>query len=204
MAEPLQDQKPTEAYQTIANQLPEIDLGWGDAPAVARMAASERGQPKPERPDLYCDERRFRLYVDLLHPRVFEVKYDAIEEVSYAYSVFPNVLFCVICPFLQRSEVRVVFDARKVDGLLSYIEDECSRLEHISPEIGMSGPYDHALAVRAKCRDDAHAFGEGRLSFELDYMSPVPPYVPYTAKARHIAEAFAWVKAHPDEPPAKR
>lgn len=201
VAEAPPDLEAKAAYQTVANQLPAIDMGWGDAPAIARMAASERGQPAPRRPEFSCDERRLKLYLEVLHPRVFDLPYDAIEQVTYRYAPMPNGLFCVVFPFLQFSEVRVAFDARKVEGLLGYIEDECARLERISPEIGLSGPWDHAMAVRSKCRDDARELGEGRLTFELSYASPVPPWIPYTARARHVAEAFAWVRDHAHAPP---
>ena len=66
----------------------------------------------------------------------------------------------------------------------------------------MSGPYDHALAVRSKIRDDARELGEGRLTFEVSFASPVPPWIPYTVKARHVAEAFAWVRDHASAKPA--
>jgi hypothetical protein len=196
VAEAPQDMKPAEAYQTVANQLPELDLGWGESPAIARMAASERGRGEPPKRDLSCNDTRFKLYLEVLHPRIFDVRYDTLEEVSFTYSLFPNIPLCVVFPFFQMSTVRVVFDARKVDGLLGYLEDECERLERISPEIGMSGPYDHAMAVRSKMHDDAKEFGEGRLSFEVGFWTPVPPFIPYTAQARHVAEAFAWAKAH--------
>jgi hypothetical protein len=196
-----QDIEARAAYQTVANTLPEVDFGWGESPSIARMAASERGAPKPERPDLLCDERRLKLYLEVFHPRVFELRYDAIEQVSYSYALWPNLMFCFVCPIFQTDTVRVVFDARKVEGLLSYIEDECSRLERISPEVGMSGPFDHAMAVRQKCRDDAREFGEGRLAFEVSYTTPIPPFVPYTRRVRRVAEAFAWIQAHPNEKP---
>ncbi len=65
----------------------------------------------------------------------------------------------------------------------------------------MGAPYGHAMAVRQKLKDDARAFGPGRISVSFTYTSPVPPFIPYTSHARRTAEAFQWVKAHPDEPP---
>jgi hypothetical protein len=197
------DWKPEQAYQTVANQLPRADFGWGEPPAIARMAASERknrpAEPPPP-PEILCNEAGFKLVVEVLYPRVFTISYDAIEDVSYTYCPFPNLIFCVVFPFVQVSEMRVVFDARKVPGFLDHVQGECDRLVAIGREVGFGGPYAHAEGVLEKLKDDAAAFGEGRVSVAFTYTTPVPPWIPYTAEARHAAEAFAWVKAHPHEP----
>jgi hypothetical protein len=202
-----QDLEGPVVYQTIANQLPRADFGWGDPPAIASMAASERGRPEPS-PDqdpskaLTCNERRMVVVVEVFRPRAFDVPYDAILDVSYTYCLFPNLPCCFVFPFFQVSEARVVFDARRVDGLIDHIRGECDRLEQIAREVGFSGPWDHAQAVKQKLRDDAAEFGEGSLAVEFSYVAPIPPVIPYTAPARRTAEAFAWArdKAQPKTP----
>lgn len=194
--------KGEEIYQTIANQLPKADLGFGDPPAIARMAASERGRedPDPSRLQPSCNERSFTIVVEVHRPRLFTVPYSALEGASYAWNAFPNLLFCFVFPFFQTTEATVVFDARKVPGLLDHIRGECDRLEDIAREVGFGGPYDHAMFVRRKLLDDAREFGEGRLSLTFGYAAPVPPFIPFTGRARSTAEAFEWARAHPSEP----
>jgi len=196
------DMKPEEAYQAVANNLLRADFGWGDPSGLAELAASSRVDRPKEPPaiDVKCNERGMVVVVDVFRPHAYTVRYDSIEEVSYSWEPFPNLVFCFIFPFLQFEEARVVFDARKLDGFFDQIESDCTRLEAISREVGMSGPWEHAQAVRRKLADDAAEFGEGRVSLHFNYVSPVPPFIPWTAPARRAAEALRWVKDHPNEP----
>ncbi len=197
------DMKPEQAYQTVANNLPRADFGWGSPSGLAELAASSRRDRPAEPPqiEIKCDERSMRLVVDVFRPRGFAIPYTAIEDVTYTYNLFPNLLFCFIFPFFQMSEARVVFDARKVTGFHEHVLGECDRLEAISREVGMGGPYEHGQAVRRKLQADAQEFGEGRVSLHFTYSAPIPPFIPYTAPARRAAEAFHWVKTHPNETP---
>jgi hypothetical protein len=197
------DMSPREAYQEIANNLPRADFGWGAPSGLAEMAASSRqDRPRDQDPiDLTCNETSMRVVVEVFRPRVVSVPFSAIEDVSYTYSLFPNLAFCLIFPFLQLSDTRVVFDARKIGSFFESVEAECDRLEHISAEVGMGGPYEHAQQVREKLKADAAEFGEGRVSLHFSYTTPCPPWIPLTARARRTAEAFQWVKLHPSEPP---
>ncbi len=122
--------KPEEAYQAIANALPRADFGFGEAPGVVALAASERGH-RGEAPDLsvLTDEQAFRVRLSVLRTRTILVPYAAVEEVSVEWCPFPNVplALLVVVP-AQLSLARVTFDARKVPGLLASIEVECDRL----------------------------------------------------------------------------
>src|SRR5438309_1633865 len=110
------DMKPEEAYQRIANELPRADFGWGPPSGLAELAASSRRDrpPESEPVDISCDERSMKVAVEVFRTRTFAIPYASIEDVSYSYSLFPNLLFCVAFPFLQLSETCVVFDAGKV------------------------------------------------------------------------------------------
>jgi hypothetical protein len=194
------DMKPEEAYQAIANTLPRADFGWGGPSGLAELAASSRtDRPREEAPiDLVCDERGMKVVVEVFRPRGLTIPYATISDVSYTYELFPNLLFCFVFPFVQMSEARVVFAAD--GGFFADVESECQRLEAISREVGMGGPWEHAQQVRRKLADDAHEFGEGKVSLHFSYATPIPPWIPYTAPARRAAEAFVWVKAHADAP----
>ncbi|MEZ0229147.1 MAG: hypothetical protein ACAI25_11020 [Planctomycetota bacterium] len=195
------EMQPEQAYQAIANNLPRADFGWGSPSGLAELAASSR-RDRPAEPapiDLKCDERSLKAVVEVFRPRAFTIPYSSIEDVSYNYELFPNLMFCFVFPFLQMSEARVVFDARKVSGFHAHVLGECDRLEAISREVGMGGPWEHAQAVRRKLQEDAEEFGEGRVSLHFTYATPIPPFIPYTAAARRCAEAFHWAKTHPNE-----
>ncbi len=198
--------QPRDVYQEVANELPRADFGWGTPSSLAEMAASsrvDRPSDLDRPPDLSCDERSMRVVVDVFRPRVFTIPYAALVDVTYTYSLFPNLLFCVVFPFLQLSEARLVFDGTKVTGFFEHLKGECDRLDNISREVGMGGPYEHAAAVRQKIADDAMDFGQGKVSLHFSYATPLPPWIPWTARARRAAEAFAWVKEHPSEPRAE-
>jgi len=190
------DMKPEEAYQAIANTLPRADFGWGAPSGLAELAASSRAdRPREEAPlELVCDEKGMKVVVDVFRPRLFSLSYGSITDVSYTYELFPNLLFCFIFPFVQSSEARVVFSVDQ--SFFAHVESECQRLEAISREVGMSGPWEHAQAVRRKLQEDRENFGEGKVSLHFSYVSPIPPFVPYTAPARHAAEAYEWARTH--------
>jgi hypothetical protein len=197
------EMKSEQAYQAVANQLPRADFGWGSPSGLAELAASSRrDRPRDDTPEeLVCNERGLKVVVEVFRPKGFTIPYASIVETSYSYELFPNLLFCVVFPFLQLSEARMVFDATKVPGFYDHVLGECDRLESISREVGMGGPWEHAQAVRRKLKDDAAEFGEGKVSLHFGYAAPIPPWIPYTAQARRAAEAFQWVKDHPNEPP---
>ncbi len=194
--------EPRAMYQDVANALPRASFGWGTPPGIVDLAASSKAEgpaPAPEQP--VANERGFRLVVEVLRPRNVTIPYAAIEQVTYGWRPFPNALLAplLVVP-LQFVRATVVFDAAQVDGFLSSIEHEVRRLEALSREVGMGGPWSHAQDVKAKLADDAAEYGAGRVSVHFDHVVPVPAAIPYRAPARRTAEAFAWCAAHADAP----
>jgi len=186
-------------YQTIADSLPRADLGWGSPPGVVGMAASERGADPPEPPPLRANEQGFLVHYELVRPRSVWIPYGAIEEVSVGYPGFPNG---VLVPFLfvpfQLDRLTVVFDSAKVPGFYDDVLAGIERLERISQEVGLGGPWSHAQTIKAKLNADAEAWGRARVSLAFDWGVPVPSAIPTDAWSREAAGAFAWVMAHPD------
>lgn len=201
-AEPPPDAEPRAMYQEVANALPRASFGWGTPPGVVHLAASARAEgpaPVPEQP--LANERGVRLVIEVHRPRNVTIPYAAIEQVTYGWKPFPNALLAplLVVP-LQVVRTTVVFDATEVEGFLPSIEREVARLEALSREVGMGGPWSHAQDVRAKLAGDAAEYGAGRVALYFDYVVPVPAAIPYHAPARRTAEAFAWCAAHPDAP----
>jgi hypothetical protein len=195
--------EPRQMYQTVANVLPEADLGWGTPPSVIHMTARSRAEgPAPEPEPLSANERGFKVFVEVFDPRTVTIPYAAIQQVFYEWSAIPNAL---LLPFLvlplQGARATVVFDARQVHGFLDGVERECERLEAVTRATGLGGAYGHAQGVREKLKDDAREFGDGMVSLHFDSLNPVPAVIPYAGRARTIAEAFAWCAAHPEEGP---
>lgn len=199
VAEPPTDAEPRAMYQQVANALPRASFGWGTPPGIVELAASTKAEgpaAAPEQP--LANERGVRLVVEVLRPRNVTIPYGAIEQVTYGWKPFPNALLAplLIVP-LQVVRATVVFDAAKVDGFLPAIDHEVRRLEALSREVGMGGPWSHAQDVKAKLADDAAEYGAGRVSLHFDYVVPVPAAIPFRTPARRTAEAFAWCAAHP-------
>ena len=189
-------------YQAIADALPRADLGFGDPPGIIYMTRSVKAEPKPPEPDpLRCNERGFMVHFAVFHPRAQWIPYAALKQASWGWVPFPNVLFAplVVVPY-QVVAAEVVVDAKKVPGLLERIEEDCKRLERVSRELGMGGPYSHAIDVRNKLAADAAEHGPGSLVIEFGYGVPVPAWLPADGPAKNTAQAFAWAQAHPDEP----
>lgn len=210
VAEPPADAEARAMYQQVANALPRASFGWGTPPGIVDLAASTKAEgpaPAPEQP--LANERGVRLVVEVLRPRNVTIPYAAIEQVTYGWRPLPNALLAplLVVP-LQVVRATVVFDASQVDGFLASIEHEVRRLEALSREVGMGGPWSHAQDVKAKLADDAADYGANRVSLHFDYVVPIPAAIPYRTPARRTAEAFAWCAAHPDaavrqpEPPA--
>jgi hypothetical protein len=187
-------------YQAIANALPEAEFGWGEPPAIAEMSASAKAEEKPPEPQaLKATERGFRVRYQAYRTRTAWIPYEAIEEVSYAWDAMPNALFAalIVVPY-QVGRCTVVFDATQVEGLLDRLNADVARLESISREIGMGGPWSHAQEVKWKIEDDAAAYGQGRLAVHFNLGSGVPAWIPYGGASKDLAEAFAWAAANPD------
>ena len=202
-AEVPQDIDPRDMYQHIANALPRASFGWGTPPGIVSMSASAKAEstaPEPEQP--VANERQFRLIVEVYRPRNVSIPYSAIAQTYYGWRPFPNALLAplLIVP-LQLVRATVVFDAAKVPGFLSSVEHDITRLEQISREIGMGGPWSHAQDVRQKLADDAAEYGPGRVSVQFDYVVIMPAAIPMRTRARLTAEAFAWCMANPTPAP---
>lgn len=203
-AEVPQDAEPRAMYQAIANALPRASFGWGTPPGIVTMSASAKAEgpgSEPEQP--LANERLFRLIVEVYRARNVSIPYGAIEQVTYGWRPFPNALLAplLVVP-LQLVRATVVFDGAKVDNFLSSVERDITRLEQISREIGLGGPWSHAQDVKAKLADDAAEYGPGRVSVHFDYVVPIPSAFPMRTPARLTAEAFAWCRANPTPPPA--
>ncbi|MCO5168457.1 MAG: hypothetical protein M9894_19120 [Planctomycetes bacterium] len=193
-----------EMYQAVANALPRASFGWGSPPGVVGLAASTKAEgpaPAPEPP--LANARGVRVVVEVYRPRSVTIPFAAVEQVTYAWRTLPNALLAplLVVP-LQAVRATVVFDARQVDGFLPALERDIARLEAISREVGMGGPWGHAQGVKAKLADDAAEYGPGRVAMHFDYFVPLPAAIPYRTPARRTAEAFAWCAAQAARPPA--
>ncbi|MCA8926292.1 MAG: hypothetical protein KDD82_31080 [Planctomycetes bacterium] len=189
-----------QVYQRIADSLPDADLGLGYPPAIVDMTASARAEgPAPEPPPLRCNEQGFQVHFRVYRPRALWIPYSALEEISYRWKPFPNVVLAplLIVP-LQAVETTLVIDARGL-GVLDKIEADCTRLERVSREVGLGGAAAHADGVRWKLEEDAANYGPGRLVMTFDYLVPYPAWIPVGGPARETAEAYAWARAHPTE-----
>lgn len=189
--------KPERAYQTIANALPDADLGFGDAPGMIDMAPSMRREGPPPKEDLrvWTNETEFRIRVEVLRPRILVVPYSAIEKLSARWLPFPDVPLAIpiVLP-LQLTETTVVIDARKLPGFFESVSSECDRLERLAGETQVSSPWYHAQEIRSKIADDARAYGEGRVSIGFTHWSICPAWLPWLEPSRHLADAFAWAR----------
>lgn len=189
-------------YQAIADALPEASFGWGDPPGIVGIAASvKREQPWPEPERLKATERGFRVHYEVYRPRDVWIPYEAITEVAYRWLPFPNA---VLIPFLvvplQGVQTQVVIDCAKIPGLFDQLLADVDRLESISKEVGMGGPWSHAQDVKAAMNDAAAEHGKGSLVLEFDFMTTMLPWIPVGGPAEEVGRAFAWAAANPDAP----
>lgn len=191
-----------EIYQAIADALPRASLGIGESPAVVEMAASVRAEPKPPEPEpLRCNERGFMIHYSAFRPRAQWIPYAALRRAEWSWVGWPNaVLAPLLVVPLQLARATIVVDLRAVPGFLERLQADVRRLEQVSRELGLGGPWSHANHIKWKLEDDAALHGAGCLAIYLDYWVPVPAWLPVPGRARATAEAFAWVQAHPDEP----
>lgn len=190
-----------DMYQQVANALPRADFGWGTPPGVIEMTPSMKREGPAAAPDpVTANEQGFEVVLEVVRPRTVRIPYAAIREVWYGWRPLPNALLAplIVLP-LQLVSATVVFDGSKVDGFLDGIERDIARLESLSRELGMGGPWSHAQDVKAKLQRDAAAHGAHHVSLEFTYVVPLPSAFPYRTPARLTAEAFAWCQAHPAE-----
>ena len=191
-----------QVYQRIANTLPQASFGWGERPGVVDMAASTKAEgPLPELPRLKATERGFMVVVDVYRPRQVWIPYRAIESCWSEWQAFPNAVLVplILVPF-QINTAKIVIDVQAVEGFLGDLERDIKRLEQISREIGLGGPWSHAQNVKAKLADDAAVFGAGKLALHVSYATPWFPWWPVGGEAEETAAAFAWAAANPDAP----
>lgn len=189
-------------YQQIANALPRAHFGWGDPPGVIEMAASTRADgPAPGPPPLTANERGFRVVAHVYRPREVWVPYGAIVAVTSEWSALPNALFVALPVLpLQARRLSVVFDAAQVPGLREDLLADAQRLEAISRETGVAGPWVFAQQVRAELEAAEATHGPGRMALYFDFMVPIPAVVPWRGEDWRTGEAFAWAAAHPNAP----
>lgn len=189
-------------YQQIANVLPRAHFGWGEPPGVIEMAASTRADgPPPTPPPLIANERGFRVVAHVYRPRDAWIPYDAIEAVTSEWSAMPNVLFAALPVLpLQARRLTVVFDAAQVPSLRENLLADAKRLEAISRETGVAGPWVFAQQVRAELEAAEATHGPGRMALHIDFMVPIPAVIPWRGEDWRTGEAFAWAAANPNAP----
>lgn len=186
----------TEGYQAIADRLPEVSLGVADAPAVVDLIKSDKIPPKspPEELEVYANETSFFIRTNTLIPRRFAIPYEAIEDIDFVYSNFPNILFCVVFPFLQSWRTRLVIEAAYVPELMKTLREDIRILKGLSQQSGLPAPYYYAEELENRLARGEAEFGEGRLVLVISSTRPVPPFIPYAGDNRRIAELFRWAR----------
>ena len=196
----LGDAERRAVYQRIANALPRANPGWGSPPGIVEMARSTKAEGAPAEPEpLTANEHGFRATLEVYRPRTLWIPYAAIRQVSYGWKPVPNVLLAplLVVP-LQIGRATLIVDAGQVPGFFERLERDLKRLEAISREIGMGGPWAHAQDVRAALAEVEAEHGPRHLALHFDYSAMIPAWLPWGGDARRTAEAFAWAMAHPD------
>jgi hypothetical protein len=199
---PPEDLEQRDAYQTIANALPEANFGWGTPPGITEMTpGAKRDTVKVAPEPLKATERGFRVRYQIYRTRTAWIPYSAISEVSYSYEAFPNAFFAalIVMP-LQIGRTTVVVDTAQADQLMAQVRADIASLEAIAREGRHGSIMAHAKDVQAVIDWNAATYGAGKLALSFDFPSGVPAWIPYGGKAKSTAEAFAWAMANPDAP----
>ena len=187
-------------FQTIANQLPRAEFGWGDPPGVVELSASVKAEgPPPERPPLLATERGFRIYYAVYRDSSLWIPYTALRDVWVEWKVVPNAFLAplLVVP-LQVTRLGVVVDVSEIPGFAPQLQADLARLEAVSREVGLGGPAAHAASVRQVLADDEAEFGPDHVALYFDYALPIPAWLPADGPAREAGEAFVWAREHPD------
>lgn len=192
-------------YQRIANQLPNGDFGWGTPPGVIEMTKSVRDEgPPPKLERLKANESGFGVVVHAFRPRNVWIPYTAVGKVYCEVPSFPNAYVAPLLVFpLRVIRTTVVINMDEVQGFQAALERDVRRLEQISREVGLGGPWAFAQQVKHKLAVDAAEYGKGSIALHFHYAAPFPPWVPWTGPALLTGKAFAWAAKNPDAPALK-
>jgi hypothetical protein len=190
------DYEAKAAYQQIANLLPELTLGVAEPPGIVRMTRNTKipVAPKDEDLSVSANEKRFKLRVNTLIPRVYEVPYEAIEDIDFVYQYFPNVLYCFIMPFLQSWRTRIVIDTKFVPKLREDIISDIKILRAVSSEISLPQPYYYAEELERRLLATEAEWGKNRIVLIIGRSRICPPFIPYAGSNKDVAELFLWAR----------
>lgn len=188
------DFKEGEAYQVIANALPDLSLGFSEPPSViglTRTRSIPEQAPAAEL-EVFCNEDGFKIRSNTLITRVYTIPYSAIVDIEYAYNTFPSVLFLILP--VQSWEVRVVIDSSAVPEIRSQILKDFETMRSISREVSLPGPYFYAEEIKSRLDEVAQIWGKDRLELRTNTITLLPPFVPVPGQAKRVSEAFRWAQ----------